>query len=448
MLNLTANKENKEIIKKFLSLIKDDFDIRLSESEVWKVAFFLSVKNYNKDLFVIDNNSVSGGLSQYFETVVPREERITYRNILSITHNKRFSEDTEFESLFQSHCRNGFIILEEKLIHQVSILNFLLSEIEMDINLEEDQVKIENNIEKIKLFFEKERDLKYVKDEIFNKKIKLYFNIRNIDKVKYFLSDDFLKKIEVSTALENKIKVNTTNIQDHLSIELSKDGEIKKLQNFYKKDNLDGLNFIIGLDDEDKLIQEDLRLSPHMLVAGTTGSGKTVFLHNTIKQLSDKDIELYLIDGKSGQEFGKYSHLENVNVLNDINEILSTIDSLIGIMDQRFNTNTYEPIVIIIDEFVDIIMQEKEIENLFIRIAQKGRSAKIHLILSTQRPDAKTINGLLRSNIPTRIAFKVQKSTESTIILDKTGAETLRGKGEFIFSRQGEFIKGYTFINE
>ena len=112
-------------------------------------------------------------------------------------------------------------------------------------------------------------------------------------------------------------------------------------------------------------------------------------------------------------------------------------------MEQRYADNSIEqakPIVVIVDEFVDLIMQKNMIEDLFVRLAQKGRGAKIHLVLATQRPDSNILKGVLRSNMPSRIAFKVQKSTESKIILDETGAENLFGKGDMLFS-DGKKIK-------
>jgi len=179
----------------------------------------------------------------------------------------------------------------------------------------------------------------------------------------------------------------------------------------------------------------------HLLVGGTTGSGKTVFLHSLIYQLIQKNIELYLIDGKNGYEFGQYKNNANVVIEND--EIVGVIKNIIENMEERYSNSYFlnsKPIIIVVDEFVDLIMQNKIIEDLFVRLAQKGRGAKIHLILATQRPDSSILKGVLRSNLPSRVALKVQKSTESKIILDETGAEHLFGKGDMLFS-DGKDIK-------
>lgn len=89
-------------------------------------------------------------------------------------------------------------------------------------------------------------------------------------------------------------------------------------------------------------------------------------------------------------------------------------------------------IVVFIEELADLLFQDKDIEDYIVRLAQKARAAGIHLVLATQRPDAKTFSGLIRSNIPARIALTVQKSTESNIILDETGAEALLGSGDML----------------
>ena len=118
-------------------------------------------------------------------------------------------------------------------------------------------------------------------------------------------------------------------------------------------------------------------------------------------------------------------------------------------MEDRFASNSIPndlPIVIIVDEFVDLIMQKKLIEDLFVRLSQKGRGAKIHLILATQRPDSNILKGVLRSNLPSRIAFKVQKSSESKIILDEIGAENLFGKGDMLFSNGNEIKRLQGFL--
>lgn len=132
----------------------------------------------------------------------------------------------------------------------------------------------------------------------------------------------------------------------------------------------------------------------------------------------------------------------------------ATIQSLVEEMDRRYEmfssadvANISDArrkgiklpfIVVFIEELADLLMQHKTTEALIVRLAQKARAAGIHLVLATQRPDAKTFSGLIRSNVPSRIALTVQKSTESTIILDETGAEDLLGFGDMLIKKVGE----------
>ena len=218
--------------------------------------------------------------------------------------------------------------------------------------------------------------------------------------------------------------------------------------------------------DEDKLIvfpgvdvlgipySFDLAAAPHLLVGGTTGSGKSVCLHSLILslilRLPPSLLQLALIDPKQ-VEFSVYEgsdYLYGGDVAVDISMARERILELIAEMDSRYQrfmsagvTNIAEArrrgmalpyIAVFIEELADLILQDRDIEDHIVRLAQKARAAGIHLILATQRPDAKTFSGLIRSNIPARIALTVQRGTESTIILDETGAEDLLGKGDML----------------
>lgn len=198
----------------------------------------------------------------------------------------------------------------------------------------------------------------------------------------------------------------------------------------------------------------DLAAAPHLLVGGTTGSGKSVCLHSLILslilRLPPSQLQLALIDPKQ-VEFSVYEgsgYLYGGDVAVDISMARERILELIAEMEsryQRFMTagvaNITEArrcgmalpyIAVFIEELADLILQDRDIEEHIVRLAQKARAAGIHLVLATQRPDAKTFSGLIRSNIPARIALTVQRGTESTIILDETGAEDLLGKGDML----------------
>lgn len=198
----------------------------------------------------------------------------------------------------------------------------------------------------------------------------------------------------------------------------------------------------------------DLAAAPHLLVGGTTGSGKSVCLHSLILSLmlrfSSSVLKLALIDPKQ-VEFSVYQHCDYLyggEVSTDASSARERIFQLVEEMDSRYKTfatagvsNIAEArrkginlpyIAAFIEELADLVLQDRDIENQIVRLAQKARAAGIHLVLATQRPDSKTFSGLIRSNIPARIALTVQKGTESTIILDETGAENLLGAGDML----------------
>ncbi|MDH5299653.1 MAG: FtsK/SpoIIIE domain-containing protein, partial [Desulfobulbaceae bacterium] len=199
----------------------------------------------------------------------------------------------------------------------------------------------------------------------------------------------------------------------------------------------------------------DLTEAPHLLVSGTTGSGKSVCLHSIIISLlasmAQQKLQLALIDPKR-VEFARYEKLPNLyegEVVNLPDRALLLLEKLVQEMEKRHEelqragvTSLAEGlkkhvlelpfIVVVVEELADLLMQSREIETPLVRLAQKARASGIHLVLATQRPDATILTGLLRGNIPSRIALRVQKSTESKIILDENGAEALLGKGDML----------------
>lgn len=207
----------------------------------------------------------------------------------------------------------------------------------------------------------------------------------------------------------------------------------------------------------------DLATAPHLLVGGTTGSGKSVCLHSLLLSLllrhTPESLQLALIDPKQ-VEFSVYAKLPNLyrsEVATEVpaakemlNELVVEMDSRYGVFNRLGVNNVVEArrkgrsfpyIVVFIEELADLVIQDEDIEPLISRLAQKARAAGIHLVLATQRPDAETFSGLIRSNIPARIALAVQKGTESNIILDEKGAENLLGSGDMLIRLPGEAPK-------
>ena len=207
---------------------------------------------------------------------------------------------------------------------------------------------------------------------------------------------------------------------------------------------------LLGLDSYGNKVWMDLENNPHLLIAGCTGSGKSVALHNIIANLlSIKNINLFLIDPKN-IEFCEYENIKNVNVSYTYNSAVALLQQLESIMQSRFElikitkTNkNLQPIVVIIDEYADLSLQDMD-KSLYLslcRLAQKCRAAKIHLILATQRPSTKLIDGNIKANFPARLSCKVSSKIDSKIILDNSGAEELAGRGEAIINNYDHHYK-------
>ncbi len=232
----------------------------------------------------------------------------------------------------------------------------------------------------------------------------------------------------------------------------------------------DPLTFAVGKNISGKPVLADLADMRHLLIAGTTGSGKSVMTNTIIMSLlyrnSPADMRLIIVDPKR-VEMAVYKDIPHLltPIINDTTKALSAMKWAAGEMDRRYTIMEEEGvktiydynakmaskskeekeegngkmpyIVIVIDEMSDLMMQaSKELEPLVVRIAQLGRAAGMHLVLATQKPIVKVITGLIKSNIPSRIAFRVLSSMDSRIILDDSGAEKLLGQGDMLLSSE------------
>lgn len=202
------------------------------------------------------------------------------------------------------------------------------------------------------------------------------------------------------------------------------------------------INCLLGESVDGSKVWMDLAANPHLIVAGTTGSGKSCLLHNIIANLYNyNNVQLILIDPKN-IEFGMYSKgMRNTYVGHTYNDALKTLSSLTELMNNRYDMlrkgmhiSKLPYVVLIIDEFSDLIMQDKnnEFYTQLCTLAQKCRAAKIHIILSTQRPSVNVINGTIKANFPARICCQVSSAIDSRIVLDQSGGENLLGKGDAI----------------
>ena len=225
------------------------------------------------------------------------------------------------------------------------------------------------------------------------------------------------------------------------------------------------LAFAVGKDISGHAVIANLAKMPHLLIAGTTGSGKSVMTNTLISSLlyrnSPSDMKLIIVDPKQ-VEMAQYQDIPHLlaPIITQTDKALSAMKWAVGEMERRYtlmaeekvkNIGDYNAkiasapdgdekkgskmpyIVIVIDEMADLMMMAgKDLEMLIVRIAQKGRAAGIHLVLATQRPEVKVITGLIKANIPGRIAFAVGSQMDSRIMLDQGGAEKLLGKGDML----------------
>ncbi len=216
----------------------------------------------------------------------------------------------------------------------------------------------------------------------------------------------------------------------------------------------------LGKDISGDIISADLAKMPHLLVAGSTGSGKSVCINTIIAGLlyraTPDEVKLILVDPKV-VELSNYNGIPHLltPVVTEPKKAASALHWAVAEMERRYKAfadsrvrdiKTYNAqaaekmpyIVIIIDELSDLMMVAKvDVEDAILRLAQKARAAGIHLILATQRPSVDVITGIVKANIPSRIAFAVSSQTDSRTIIDMGGAEKLLGKGDMLFYPMG-----------
>jgi S-DNA-T family DNA segregation ATPase FtsK/SpoIIIE len=232
-------------------------------------------------------------------------------------------------------------------------------------------------------------------------------------------------------------------------------------------------------------IVTDLAKMPHLLIAGQTGTGKSVCLNSIIVSIlmtrCPSEVRMLMVDPKR-VEFGPYQRIPHLihPVVDDMQKAAGVLSWTVDQMEDRYdlfkrggvrNLTEYNKLseddlrrrmnmidaddeewsgvphplpylVVIIDEVADLIMSNKEVESHIIRLAQKSRAAGIHVILATQKPTANVFTSAIKSNLPARIAFRVSSKVDSMVILDRTGAEQLLGKGDMLLYQNNEIIRG------
>lgn len=206
----------------------------------------------------------------------------------------------------------------------------------------------------------------------------------------------------------------------------------------------------LGVGRNGKNIVVDLTQMPHLLIAGTTGSGKSMMLHIIINSMlicGSQRVKLALIDPKR-IEFSHYLKMSQLYapIARDFESSLELLNNLVEDMESRFEilqrakcrditqySGKMPRVVVIIDEFADLMMASKrKAQDLICRLAQKSRACGIHMVLATQRPSTDIVTGLIKANFPSRISCQVSSLVDSRVVLDRNGAERLLGCGDAI----------------
>lgn len=209
------------------------------------------------------------------------------------------------------------------------------------------------------------------------------------------------------------------------------------------------LLFTVGYTPDGQAVEADLAELPHMLIAGTTGSGKSVFLNSIITELMERSNAQFLMIDPKRVELAAYRGSRRLvrPPVNDAEEAASAFGWAYALMQMRYTalerrglkdismiTPVMPRLVIVVDELANVMLSDKKrVEPPLVQIASQGRAAGIHLLLATQRPSADVLTGLLRANIPARAAFATVTSIDSRIILDQEGAEKLKGHGDMLY---------------
>ena len=222
---------------------------------------------------------------------------------------------------------------------------------------------------------------------------------------------------------------------------------------------LGGLPIALGRDVTGNPVIADLTRMPHVLIAGATGSGKSVCINTIISSLlmqkSPEEVRLILVDPKRVEltNYGSAPHLAFSHVVTEPDEVVSVLGVVVAEMDRRYrkleenrarNIVAYNALpsldkrmpywVVVLDELADMMMAAAaEVEGQIVRLAQLARAVGIHLVIATQRPSVDVVTGLIKANFPTRIAFATTSQTDARVIMDRAGAEKLMGRGDMLY---------------
>lgn len=395
----------------------------------------------------------------------PRDLTDTICALLSLFHEEDlFQDEAKFRSLLQCHIRRGLQEMRSSWRPGHDFFDYLYHEFFADVVTPPTDNDTGDFSGKILAALREIGINAKINDIIQGPRITRYFlylnDVQHLDKLKKGLD----KLCFLLGFSENSLMVRGSSAPRIAGLDIPRPRDTWKtvpaslLQSWISDNKPDKalLTMWPGVDILGDPYAFNLSQCPHLLVSGTTGSGKSVCVHALILslmlQFSPDDLQICLIDTKR-MEFGHYKelpHLFEKKVIADSVEAVEMLQKIVEEMESRslilekskarniaeggkISGERLPAIVVVVEELADLIAQtDHEAEKHLVRIAQLARAMGIHLILATQRPDAQILSGQLRSNIPARIALTVQKSSESKIILDQTGAEKLLMGGDML----------------
>lgn len=409
------------------------------------------------------------------QVFLPNMSAIYDKEVAILAYVHRLDVDTEKASQMKKEKVSNLTDLLKKKIQKVSSLKKMMAKVEEQfISAKTLNYKDMTTEEKIKFKMAEYGISLNFEEKIVGNSVELYCYDPAVG-VKMSKIEAYVKDIE------QIVKVSGVRVLAPIPNSGFVGFEIPKKDRTFptKKPGSFGFNLAIGEDVMGDTIRLDIRQAPHMLVAGTTGSGKSVFISSLIKQLQSipkKDAQLVLLDPKM-VELAEFQDLKNTRFYaHEARDIYEELERLSNEMDVRYqemqktkvkNIEQYNAkgkglpyIFVFIDEYSDLVSNAKvrfddgkmidvaeNIKHLVLRLAQKARAAGIHLILTTQRPSTAVVSGDIKNNFPCRVCFQVPSQVDSHVVLDKGGAEKLLGMGDMLYMAPGtsglQRLQGY-----
>ncbi len=460
---LERAKEDKVIVKEVgdtaeikIEYDNNDFDKQFVKQQIQEVASIQDV--VNKEVFEEPKNTIDENLIPPFDIDEPIVESPKHNNAILVNEleeNKKLLEDIEVGDVIRP---------KDFKLPPTSIFQKPKKDTKSKVDEAVIDKKIEDLLEKLRMF-------KIEGDVVrtYTGPIVTTFEFKPAPNVKVS------KILNLQDDLAMALKATTIRIQapipgkDVVGIEVPNE----ESQTIYMREILESdlfqstsspLTMILGKDIVGNPFITDLKKLPHLLIAGTTGSGKSVGLNAMILSMlyknSPDNLKLIMIDPKM-LEFSIYNDIPHLltPVITKPTEAINALANMVAEMEKRYammadtrtknienynekaRINGYDEfpyIVIIIDELADLMMTSgKEVELSIARLAQMARASGIHLIVATQRPSVDVVTGLIKANLPSRISYKVGQKVDSKIILDSMGAESLLGRGDMLFTPPG-----------